>query len=139
MGSKIKTNTSIIVGGFNNVVPAGVVVEAGTPEQEAEFNALVAAGMAKKTNEAVTDEAKWPTTVSASGNVGAPVSGIVPKAADALDGILDGTVDDVKGRLSGLDADSLARLGEMEAAGKDRVGVHTAIEAATAALAPPAE
>lgn len=104
----------------NTLLARGAVVEAdeGT-DLGNEFKGLVQAGYAKNSTKALSDGA--PENKSATGDTS----------------LLDGTVAEVTEGLAGLDAASLKALRKAEGKGKDRAGVHAAIDAAEAAL--PAE
>ncbi len=134
---RIKMSKIATVAGFDNAVPKGSVIESDNPAHEAEYKALVAAGLAKVTNEAVSD----PNTFLSVGGNSPRISGVVEADADSeedegdeYDTVLAGSIPDVKAALEGRDEAFLTALDERESEGKDRAGVHSAIEAAVAAL-----
>lgn len=101
----------------NALLARGAVVEAeeGTTLGN-EYKGLVTAGYAKNSTKALSD--------------GAPEN----KMATGDASLLDGTVAEVTEGLAGLDAAALKALRKAEGKGKDRAGVHAAIDAAEAAL-----
>lgn len=99
----------------NVVHQRGAVIETDDPTLMREYDGLVKAGYAKASTKALT-------------------SGYENKSNFDAASIVDGTVGDVTERLAGLDAAQLKAVAKAEAAGKDRAGVHSAIESASAAL-----
>lgn len=133
---RIKMSKKATVIGFTHTVPKHAVIESDDPAHEAEYKALVAAGLAKKTNEAVSD----PNTFASVGGNTPNISGIVKAPAegegDEYDVILAGTIPEVTEALAGKDEAFLNALAERESAGEGRVGVGKAIDSALAALKP---
>lgn len=116
---RIELTRKVMIG--NKLYNKGSVIESDEPTLVAEYQGVINSGYGRKSTKALSD-------------------GTVDVAAFDAAGIVDGTVADVTERLSGLNADQLAAVGKAEdARDTPRAGVHKAIEAATAALAPPAE
>lgn len=96
--------------------------------------AMVGAVVRKKGWAGAADDAEAKALVTAG--LAMDHKGAVTDAADdkaSLASILDGTVADVTERLAGVDKSQLKALGKLEGKGKDRAGVHAAIDAAAAA------
>lgn len=133
---KIKMKKMAMVAGFSQPVPKDTVVESDNPGVIGEFKALIQAGYASPTNEAVSDP-EWQYRVGS--NTPPQVSGIMPKTNpdDAHNALLSGTVADVEAGLASYDDAGLTRLAELEGASeKPRVGVLSAIDKARSALNP---
>jgi hypothetical protein len=128
---KIKIIRRVSVSTMNVIPPKGAVIE--VPEDEGK--ALLNSGYVAKTNEALTTLA---ALYNKPGGNTPPAEGTAtPADTTDYDAIVSGTVAEVGDFLAGnhgLDAKGLKALAKAESKGKDRAGVHAAIESAAAAL-----
>jgi hypothetical protein len=145
---RIKTVKPVIISGYSNTrpVPVGTVLDSeGDQTTDMEYKALVKAGRAKETKEAVGEPkprnlAKLATGKPATSRraVTATFDPAAEHADDAFfNDALAGTVDDVKANLDGLDDNALARMEYLEGQREKgpRQGALDAIGKARASLA----
>lgn len=145
---RIKTLKPVILAGFSNTrpVPVGAVFDSeGDQTTDLEYKALIKAGRAKETKEAVglpkpRNLGKLSTGTPATQRRGktAEFDATAEHADDKFfNDVLAGTVDDVAANLDGLDDNALARMEYLEGQrdGGGRKGALSHIASARAAYA----
>lgn len=140
---RFKLTTALIVSALhpNEPFPDGTIWEPSNGADQSEARELVQSGYAVE-HEATKDDVVVPTLdqarIEAARKESQPDDEDDGSEGDDADlkSILDGSVESVAGELDGLDHAQLHRLAELENAGKQRVGVGKAIEAALEALGP---
>lgn len=127
MRIKLLKNALVTAISTENPVTRNTVIESDDEADVGEFKALVAAGYAKETKDAVTGAADEKKKAGISG---------IDTSDDAHWKALEGNVEAVTEYLGTLDAAGVKRVAKLEASakGKQRVGVADAAESALSAL-----